>query len=42
MDAKAPLPDLRSQQPAWEAAAALADEWDLRQLAKRLTEMLAD
>jgi len=36
MDAKAPLPRLRDQKPDWERAAALADRWQLKQLAKRL------
>jgi DNA polymerase-1 len=38
MDRKAPLPSLRSQKPTWRKAAALAREWDLNQLAKRLEE----
>jgi len=40
MDRKAPIPNLRSQKPTWHEAAALAREWQLNQLAKRL-EMLA-
>jgi len=39
MDRKAPLPKLRSQKPTWDKAAALAREWELNQLAKRLDEM---
>jgi 5'-3' exonuclease len=38
MDRRAPLPSLRSQKPTWRKAAALAREWDLNQLAKRLEE----
>ena len=36
MDRKAPLPRLRDQKPTWDKAAALAQEWELNQLAKRL------
>ena len=36
MNAKAPLPRLRDQEPTWEKAAALADRWELKQLARRL------
>jgi exodeoxyribonuclease III len=36
MDAKAPLPSLPSQKPTWRKAAALAEGWELKQLAKRL------
>jgi DNA polymerase-1 len=36
MDASAPLPELGDQEPTWERAAALADEWGLANLAKRL------
>jgi 5'-3' exonuclease len=39
MDKKAPLPSLRSQKPAWDKAAALAGEWELNQLARRLEEL---
>jgi exodeoxyribonuclease III len=39
MDRKAPLPSLRNQKPAWDKAAALAREWELNALAKRLDEM---
>ena len=39
MDKKAPLPSLRSQKPAWNKAAALAREWELNQLARRLEEL---
>jgi exodeoxyribonuclease-3 len=41
MDAKAPLPSLRSQRPTWEKAAALAEAWELKQLAKRFEELAA-
>jgi DNA polymerase I len=36
MDASAPLPSLDDQTPSWDAAAALAREWELNQLADRL------
>ena len=36
MDREAPLPPLDDQQPTWERAAALADEWGLGRLAGRL------
>jgi DNA polymerase-1 len=36
MDASAPLPSLDDQTPTWDAAAALAREWELNQLADRL------
>jgi DNA polymerase I len=36
MNAKAPLPRLRDQAPTWEKAAALAERWELKQLASRL------
>ena len=39
MDKKAPLPNLRSQKPTWDKAAALAREWELQQLARRLKEL---
>jgi exodeoxyribonuclease-3 len=39
MDRKAPLPSLRSQSPTWDKAAALAHDWGLNQLAKRLDEL---
>ncbi len=38
MDASAPLPALDDQTPTWRAAAALAQEWELRRLADRLNE----
>lgn len=41
MDRKAPLPKLRDQTPTWDKAAALAREWGLNQLAKRLDEAAA-
>jgi DNA polymerase-1 len=37
MDASAPLPPLDDQTPTWGTAAALVREWDLNQLADRLT-----
>jgi exodeoxyribonuclease-3 len=39
MDRKAPVPSLRTQKPTWHKAAALAREWELNQLAKRLDEL---
>ena len=36
MDREAPLPQLDDQQPTWERAAALAEEWGLGRLAGRL------
>ena len=39
MDKKALLPNLRSQKPSWDRAAALASEWELQQLARRLKEL---
>ena len=36
MDAAAPLPPLDDQTPTWSTAAALAQEWELNQLADRL------
>lgn len=39
MNRKAPLPSLRSQKPTWHKAAALAGEWELNQLARRLEEL---
>jgi exodeoxyribonuclease III len=39
MNRKAPLPSLRSQKPTWRKAAALAREWELNQLARRLEEL---
>jgi DNA polymerase I len=39
MDASAPLPPLDDQMPTWAAAAALARDWELNQLADRLTAM---
>jgi DNA polymerase-1 len=41
MDASAPLPALADQAPTWNAAAALAREWDLNRLADRLGELSA-
>ena len=42
MNKKAPLPNLRSQMPRWDKAAALAKEWELNQLARRLEELAAE
>jgi exodeoxyribonuclease-3 len=39
MDKKAPIGRIPSQQPTWARAAALARDWELRQLAKRLEEL---
>ncbi len=39
MNKRAPLPSLRNQTPTWYKAAALAKEWQLNQLAKRLEEL---
>ncbi len=39
MDRKAPLPPLRDQRPAWGRAAALARQWELNDLAKRLGQL---
>ena len=39
MDASAPLPPLDDQEPTWAAAAALARDWELNQLADRLAAM---
>jgi DNA polymerase I len=41
MDATAPLPALGDQIPGWDRAAALAREWDLIRLARRLDELAA-
>jgi len=41
MDRKARLPRLSEQKPTWRTAAALAREWELKQLAKRLEELTA-
>jgi DNA polymerase-1 len=41
MDSSAPLPVLDDQTPTWDKAAALAREWELRQLASRLGELAA-
>ena len=38
MDRSAPLPPLRNQTPTWNKAAALAREWELRNLAARLEQ----
>jgi exodeoxyribonuclease III len=39
MDQTAPLPALSDQTPTWAKASALAEEWGLGQLAKRLGEL---
>ena len=39
MNRKAPLPNLRSQNPTWAKVAELAREWELDQLAGRLEEL---
>jgi DNA polymerase-1 len=39
MDPKAPLPRIPNQNPTWRKAAALARDWDLKQLAERLEEL---
>ena len=39
MDAGAPLPALADQTPRWDAAAALASDWGLGQLAARLVAL---
>ena len=39
MDRKAPLPPLTNQKPTWKKAAALARDWGLIQLAKRLAAL---
>jgi DNA polymerase I len=39
MNRKAPLPRLPDQRPTWAQAAALAQRWELRQLAGRLDEL---
>jgi exodeoxyribonuclease-3 len=41
MDRKAPLPRLPDRKPTWAKAAALAREWQLKQLAGRLEELAA-
>ena len=41
MDRKAPLRLPRNQRPTWKQAAALAREWDLKQLAARLDDLAA-
>ena len=39
MDRKAPMPRLLDQAPTWAKAAALAEKWQLNQLAARLEEL---
>ena len=41
MNRKAPLPALRAQKATREKAVALAREWDLKQLARRLDDFAA-
>lgn len=41
MDATAPLPKLRRQDPEWLRGSALADAWGLKALAKRLATLAA-
>jgi DNA polymerase I len=40
MDAKAPLPSLADQEPAWSSASDFAHTWGLNQLADRLHEKI--
>jgi hypothetical protein len=42
MNRKAPLPILRNQKPTWLKAAALARDWNLEQLARRLDDLSAN
>jgi len=39
MNRKARAPGIADQKPTWQAAAALAREWELKQLAGRLEEL---
>jgi exodeoxyribonuclease III len=39
MNPKAPLPSLARQKPTWKKAAALARDWELKQLAARLEQL---
>src|SRR5262249_61626626 len=41
MDRKAPLPRPSGQNPTWHKAAALARDWELKQLAKRPDDLAA-
>jgi exodeoxyribonuclease-3 len=41
MDATAPLPPLKDQQPSWAKASALARDWQLNALADRLAKLAA-
>jgi DNA polymerase-1 len=41
MDPAAPIPALPDQTPSWATAAALAHDWELNQLAKRLADLAA-
>jgi DNA polymerase-1 len=42
MDRNAPVPRIADQTPNWDQAAALARKWQLKQLAGRLEELVAD
>lgn len=42
MDARAPIPPLRNQNPTWSQAAALAKRWQLSQLAGRLARLAVE
>jgi len=42
MNRKARLPGLAGQKPTWRKAAALAREWELKQLANRLEELASE
>jgi DNA polymerase I len=42
MNRKAPLPRFSDQKPTWGKAAALAREWELKQLAGRLEELASE
>jgi hypothetical protein len=39
MDPAAPLPRIIDRKPTWDVAAALTREWELNELAERLTRM---
>jgi DNA polymerase-1 len=42
MNARAPLSRIPNQNPTWRKAAALAREWQLKQLAERLEELASE
>jgi hypothetical protein len=42
MNAKAPLVRISNQNPTWCHAAALAREWQLKQLAERLEDIASE